>query len=172
MSRKTNPDTGYIALTDHEKAVLTYAYFHGIDLGDVYTLFYPTRKVGKSIAQAKSHFKAEARVKDYMAELASKDEIRMRRKGLAPKTGQEGAEPAGVDFTDVNEFIGYLNTQANTIEDERDKQRYLSMLADLLRFKEGATDDKNDIQRFYVQIKCSECPLHREAEKKLKSRKE
>ena len=40
-----------------------------------------------------------------------------------------------------------------------------------MRFKEGAQDKNQDIQRFYTPLLCRECPLHQEAEAKLEEEK-
>lgn len=65
-----------------------------------------------------------------------------------------------IDFTNITEFVTYLNNQANTIQDEKSRREYLKMLADLLRFKDGASGSNDDIQRFYTPQTCKNCLLY------------
>ena len=65
-----------------------------------------------------------------------------------------------IDFTNITEFVTYLNNQANTIQDEKSRREYLKMLADLLRFKDGASGSNDDIQRFYTPQTCKNCMLY------------
>lgn len=64
------------------------------------------------------------------------------------------------DFTDIGQFIGFLNNKANSIQDENQRQKYLSMLSDLLRFKEGGKGPDSDVQRFYTPLTCRDCQLY------------
>ena len=68
-----------------------------------------------------------------------------------------------VDFTNSTEFIRYLNDQANTLTEERDRREYLKMLSDLLRFKESGSGQNTEIQRFYTPLTCQNCQLYKDA---------
>lgn len=72
-----------------------------------------------------------------------------------------------INFTNPEEFVQYLNAQANTITEERDRREYLKMLADLLRFKEGNKGGADDIQRFYTPQNCQNCELYKLQRSKL-----
>jgi len=73
-----------------------------------------------------------------------------------------------VNFTDPEQFIKYLNNQANNLTEERDRREYLKMLSDLLRFKESGNSTNTEIQRFYTPLSCQNCQLYRQKADKLK----
>lgn len=66
------------------------------------------------------------------------------------------------NFTDLNEFLGFCEMQANLLTDEKDRKDYLKMIADLMRYKD---QDKGntDLQRFYTPLQCNSCPLYNES---------
>ena len=72
-----------------------------------------------------------------------------------------------INFTDPIQFLEYLNNQANTIQNEKDRREYLKLIADLMRFKEGAKGSAEDIQRFYTPENCQNCALYLEQKRKI-----
>lgn len=159
-------------LSDKEKAAVTYAYFHRIeDWSVVFDICHTYKTGGHGKQVAVSKWKNHKAVKQYYAEVKAMDEVRVANllSVELEKAKKEGSStPVGkVDFTDLAQFISFLNAQANTITDDRDKREYLKMLSDLMRFRESGQKSEDDIHRFYTQIKCGECPLHKEAEARL-----
>lgn len=65
------------------------------------------------------------------------------------------------NFTDLNEFLGFCEMQANLLTDEKDRKDYLKMIADLMRYKDQDKGN-NDLQRFYTPLQCLSCPLYNE----------
>lgn len=70
------------------------------------------------------------------------------------------------DFTERENLITALNDLANCAKDSREKIDTLKIIADLQRFKDQAKQDDNEIKRFYMPLKCSECVLYQKAKAK------
>ena len=165
-------------LTLVEKAVITFAYYNNMvtkGWTDLYTASHDcsTFERKSSIGETASRWKHSVPVQGYLAAVKAADEKRTQKKARmvaasaiseADESGEK-VTPAtlggGTDFTDVNQFIQFLNIQANNLADEKDKREYLKMLSDLLRFKEGAADKDMDIMRFYTPLNCKDCDLYR-----------
>ena len=155
-------------LRDAEKAALTWGYYNQhktwrsmFDVCHVYN----GKEAGHRTAVTK--WKADESVKKFWSELKAIDDVRISQllEIELEKAKNEGADsPDGIDFTDLSQFIKFLNAQANTIKDDRDKREYLKMLSDLLRFKESGQDKNDDIYRFYMPLKCHDCPLYKKAQ--------
>lgn len=157
-------------LTDAEKAALTFGHFNGIrnwaQMFDICMTCNTKSQLGKS--EAVSRWKHSPEVQRYWKELDRLEKIKIQEgvKAEIAKGNYEAKGELGIrDFTDINQFISYLNEQANTIHEEKDRQTYLKMLSDLLRFKDSANDKSADIMRFYVPIPCPTCPLYQNERK-------
>lgn len=87
---------------------------------------------------------------------------REKETGTQPESSNKNVSSKTVDFTNRNEFIKYLNSAVNSLQDDKQKTDYLKMLSDLLRFKETETSKDNEIQRFYTPITCNKCPLYKD----------
>ena len=83
------------------------------------------------------------------------------------KENQENPQSEGnlsdVNFLDRDEFLAYLNKQANRIQDEKSRNETLKMISDNLRFKDMERESGNDQEthRFYTPITCQECELYK-----------
>lgn len=172
MSKKT---VAIGELTDIEKAALLWGFYttvKGSPWTRMYDMSHPnsTAKEGSSKRNVVSEWRNRPSVVTFWNGLQASEDSRVEsrvRAELAKLKRDDGEMPSapalldGIrDFTDVNQFIAFLNEQANVITDEKDKREYLKMLSDLMRFKEGSQNE-TDIMRFYVPLKCSECVLYK-----------
>lgn len=74
---------------------------------------------------------------------------------------EEGGSLSDVNFLDRDEFLQFLNKQANRISDEKTKNDYLKMISDNLRFKDMEKDKEDEeIRRFYIPLTCQDCDLY------------
>lgn len=170
---------GIRELRSSEKAALTWGYYSAFKSWEpIYDACHDFQ--GTSIKAKKtaiSGWKNDDAVKRYWKQLKANDEIRIdtlvqKRLDEISKAEEKGVKTelnTGIDFTDISQFIQFLNDQANILSDEKDKREYLKMLSDLLRFKEGSSDKDNDIMRFYVPMNCRECVLYTKAKKEMES---
>lgn len=70
------------------------------------------------------------------------------------------------DFTERENLINALNELAINAKDSREKIDALKIIADLQRFKDLAKQEDNEIKRFYMPLKCSDCVLYQKAKAK------
>lgn len=70
------------------------------------------------------------------------------------------------DFTERENLINALNELAINAKDSREKIDTLKIIADLQRFKDLAKQEDNEIKRFYMPLKCSDCILYQKAKAK------
>lgn len=160
-----------IYISELEKACICYMYFTGQKIKNAYSLSHGGKTVSNPTI---SGWVNSDPVKAYLLELKQRDAARMSVYDGQTESGKEkenekegnGIQLKQIDFTNVGEFIKYLNNQANTITDESHRQKYLSMLSDLLRFKESGTDKNTDIQRFYIPLTCKDCQLYKDSKSK------
>lgn len=78
-------------------------------------------------------------------------------------------QPLEVDFRDREQFLNFLNTEANRIKDGKTRLDVLKMLSDLQRMKEAENGKNGEIQRFYTPLQCSECVLYRKEKREIES---
>lgn len=162
-------------LTPMEKAAITYCYFHRCrSWREPYMMCHPDcDQLNPDYYQSYvSSWKNSPKVREYYASLEATEIVRIREMRTECKTEIED-NSGHTDFTNVNEFMSFLNSQANVISDEKDKREYLKMIADLMRFKEGSAEKDNEVMRFYTPVICRQnCPLYAEAQAKLEQDEE
>lgn len=64
------------------------------------------------------------------------------------------------NFLDRDEFLQFLNSRANAIQDDKLRNDILKMLSDNLRYKDTERDENNEIQRFYTPVTCENCTIY------------
>lgn len=177
-------------ITEAEKAGLLYKYYNGIKSYKIaFCIAFPQRVERikeENLNVEVSKWKNSQRVQNYVKTLQTLDNARLENYARLktkemiqnPKTdtrgenGQErGSDQGGesgkgtlsdgwVNFQDISEFLNFCERQANIITDEKERQNYLKMISDLLRYKEQDTQEK-EVQRFYTPLNCSQCPLYK-----------
>ena len=175
-------------ITEAEKAALTYRYYNGEKtFKNAYLIAFPDRKNTNpdSLASRVSHWKNSPEIQKYCAEIELKDKQRIlklaeiqNKTKTETKTNTTGSNAstetetntaqdnggtfAGTwtDFQDITQFLKFCEIQANTLTDEKDRQTYLKMIADLMRYKDSDNTGQNEVQRFYIPVRCKDCPLY------------
>lgn len=74
-----------------------------------------------------------------------------------------------VDFRDREQFLNFLNAEANRIKDDKARLDVLKMLSDLQRLKESENGKNGEIQRFYMPLQCQDCVLYRKEKAELEN---
>ena len=150
-------------LTENQiRALIYFGLDHDLSITDIYKLCYPDSKVTDIVSTA-SMWKRGKKVTAIFESV--KNEIERKRVKMAEELSHDknGNLSQIVDFTDKSEFIKYLNQAANRITDDKLKNDILKMLSDHLDFKdESKRDESNQIQRFYLPLRCQDCNLYQE----------
>lgn len=174
-------------LSDLEKAALLWGFYttvdkrHGSLWTQIFDLCHPGKEYASRVSKDNviSEWRNSPSVISFWNGIQATEDNRVasRVRSEMSKLGPTGNRISSVelvdkarDFTDVNQFIAFLNEQANTITDEKDKREYLKMLSDLMRFKEGS-QTQEDIMRVYLPLRCSECNLYKAAKSDLAKEK-
>lgn len=116
-------------------------------------------KMSHKIQKAKEEIEAiltakEKAIKEKAIQEANNGETEAT-KGTTKKTNVEET-----DFLNRDEFLKFLNTRANEIQDDKLRNDILKMLSDNMRYKESEKDEQTDIQRFYTPVICENCAIY------------
>lgn len=65
------------------------------------------------------------------------------------------------DFTEKNNMLRALNEIAGTATDPKDKLNAFKQISDLQGFKEMTGDKDEEIKRYYMPLRCSNCELYK-----------
>lgn len=65
------------------------------------------------------------------------------------------------DFTEKNNMLRALNEIAGTATDPKDKLNAFKQISDLQGFKETTGDKDEEIKRYYMPLRCSNCELYK-----------
>lgn len=134
---------------------------------DRYNALTDKTKVTNTSRWKASHKIQKAREEIEMIFKAKQQEIEERTKGsnLSGET-----EPTNrtiknevvekTNFLDRDEFLQFLNSRANAIQDDKLRNDILKMLSDNLRYKDTERDENNEIQRFYTPVTCENCTIY------------
>ena len=178
-------------LTDKEKALIYFA--AATDCHDWIKIYEYSRPTGQFLEGSKStiavncsRWKHSAKVAKYFTEVV--DTLKAERDRIFELGKREGFEVArkkingngelaevcqdkltqnkanGIDFTDKNQLLKYLNQQANLITDDKLRTDYIKLISELARLKDDAAQT-TDIQRFYTPVKCQECEIYKRQKK-------
>ena len=152
-------------LTELEKGALLLRYWNGEKtFVNAFKLSHPETTANEiSINALVSRWKNKPEIKQFANDIVTKFNAvakgaENRQKGAEIGTGGTTAGNY-INFRDLDEFLNYCETRANVITDEKDRQKYLQMISELMRYKEHGTND-NELQRFYTPLKCSQCPIY------------
>ena len=65
------------------------------------------------------------------------------------------------DFTEKSNMLQALNEIARTVTDPKDKLNAFKQISDLQGFKETTGDKDEEIKRYYMPLRCSNCELYK-----------
>lgn len=149
------------------KAVIYYGLDRELSTLEIYKICYPEDNI-KDLASKASSWKRGQRIAAIFAEVRNEIKGREEEREKGNKMDENGKPLPAIDFTNKAEFIKYLNHAANRITDDKLKNDILKMLSDHLDFKdESKRDESNQIQRFYLPLRCHDCKLYQDVAKSV-----
>lgn len=89
--------------------------------------------------------------------------LAIQKEQLIAKFG--GIDPSDTDYTNPEAQRKLLNHLINTAGDGKEKLDALKTIVSMQKDDREAAKD-NKVQRFYMPLKCTQCPLHARAEKR------
>ena len=63
------------------------------------------------------------------------------------------------NFLNLDEFLKYANSQANTIQDEKERRAWVEMIGKYMNFKES--DEQEQQIKAYLPMICQDCELYK-----------
>jgi hypothetical protein len=168
----------YRNITEREKAVIKYAVAFGIthrqdlyrlayngtleqvaglaDLGALASRWYNSKKIQDFLqVEMKEHEIRKERIRD---------EIRQEMEEQARKEGKEREKASSlIDYSDERNIIKKLNQLINTAKDDSEALDAVKTMAALLKQREDlrSSKEKDKVARFYLPLRCHQCPLYR-----------
>lgn len=77
-----------------------------------------------------------------------------------PKREQPKVQPnEDTNFLNLDEFLKYANSQANTIQDEKERRAWVEMIGKYMNFKES--DEQEQQIKAYLPMICQDCELYK-----------
>lgn len=115
--------------------------------------------------------KSKEEISDIWEKINSNDTTNGDKAGISPYSASDNDNDGNlqilpgleVDFRDREQFLNFLNAEANRIKDGKTRLDVLKMLSGLQRMKEAENGKNGEIQRFYTPLQCQECELYRKA---------
>ncbi len=116
-----------------------------------------SEKIRKGIDEVKIlfHGKLQEIRKKAVEEAQHNETETEKREEARPVTQAQTA----VNFLNPDEFLQFANSQANEIQDEKERREYLKMIANLMNYKESDSAEV-EIQRFYMPVICETCEIY------------
>lgn len=164
-------------ITKAEKAAIYYAFFERCnDWQEVYKIAIGAERFNALTDKAKqsnaSRWKNSHKIQKAKEEIEAvliAREKAIKEKAIKEIQGEETEPTKGTtkkanteetDFLNRDEFLKFLNTRANEIQDDKLRNDILKMLSDNMRYKESEKDEQTEIQRFYTPVICENCAIY------------
>lgn len=121
--------------------------------------------------------KSKDEISDIWEKINSNDTTNGDKAGISPYSASDNDNDGNlqispgkeVDFRDREQFLNFLNAEANRIKDGKTRLDVLKMLSDLQRMKEAENGKNGEIQRFYMPLQCQDCVLYRKEKAEIES---
>lgn len=113
--------------------------------------------------------KSKDEISDIWEKINSNDTTSGDKAGIFPYSASDNDNKGNlqilprleVDFRDREQFLNFLNAEANRIKDDKARLDVLKMLSDLQRLKEADNGKNGEIQCFYMPLQCQDCELYK-----------
>lgn len=113
--------------------------------------------------------KSKDEISDIWEKINSNDTTSGDKAGISPYSASDNDNKGNlqilprleVDFRDREQFLNFLNAEANRIKDDKARLDVLKMLSDLQRLKEADNGKNGEIQCFYMPLQCQDCELYK-----------
>lgn len=121
--------------------------------------------------------KSKNEISDIWEKINNNDTTSGGKAGISPYSASDNDNDGNlqilpgleVDFRDREQFLNFLNAEANRIKDGKTRLDVLKMLSDLQRMKEAENGKNGEIQRFYMPLQCHNCVLYRKEKAEIEN---